>query len=283
MSLRRRDRANSRRRTSRASSASFSRPIVTAVDARRGAARDRRSAMAASHHARVGRIALRRVLGRPAASTPLPPGAGACLRAARDGAHRPALPRIAERSPITRMACRTAAADPRLLPNSGIAIGEMPIIGPPAPSPARGRRRTTGSNDLPLMEMERERARQEKEERDKQRRDELEGKEAASRDMLPFEDFDVASRSTRSDGTRIITRAFTAGPGDYDLFVAWADPSSAKAGCDRARRPKRSRSNLPPRHDRAHHRAASSLPTASRSGRRPTLRQNRPRIRTRSG
>ena len=26
----------------------------------------------------------------------------------------------------------------------------------------------------------------------------------------------------------MITRAFTAGPGDYDLFVAWADPRSAK-------------------------------------------------------
>jgi hypothetical protein len=87
---------------------------------------------------------------------------------------------------------------------------------------------TTGSNELRLMEKEREQARQDKEQRDKQRRNELEGKEASARNTVPFEDFDLASRSTRSDGRRIITRAFTAGPGDYDLFLAWADPSSSK-------------------------------------------------------
>ena len=67
-----------------------------------------------------------------------------------------------------------------------------------------------------------------KEERDKQRRAELEGKEASPRDILPFEDFDLAATSARSDGTRIITRALTAGPGDYYLYLAWADPASPK-------------------------------------------------------
>jgi len=46
-----------------------------------------------------------------------------------------------------------------------------------------------------------------------------------ARDVYPFEDFDLASQSVRDDGARIVARAFTAGPGEYDLFVAWAEPS----------------------------------------------------------
>ena len=117
--------------------------------------------------------------------------------------------------------------DPRMLPGRGIAIGEMPAFGAGAIG-IRGSTPSTGSMDLKLMAMERERARQEQETRDKQRRAELEGKTTVLRDLLPFEDFDVASAAVASDGTRQITRAFTAGPGDYHLFVAWADPSAAK-------------------------------------------------------
>ena len=87
---------------------------------------------------------------------------------------------------------------------------------------------STGGNELKLIALERERARQEKEDRDKQRRNQLEGKTTSSNDALPFEDFDLASRSARGDGTRVITRAFTAGPGDYDLYLAWADPAAPK-------------------------------------------------------
>lgn len=117
--------------------------------------------------------------------------------------------------------------DPRMLPGRGIAIGEMPAFGAGGIG-VRGSTPSTGSMDLKLMAMERERARQEQDLRDKQRRAELEGKTATVRDLLPFEDFDIASASVASDGTRQITRAFTAGPGDYHLFVAWANPAAAK-------------------------------------------------------
>lgn len=117
--------------------------------------------------------------------------------------------------------------DPRMLPGRGIAIGEMPAFGAGGIG-VRGSTPSTGSMDLKLMAMERERARQEQAERDKLRRAELEGKTTSVRNLLPFEDFDVASESVASDGTRQITRAFTAGPGDYHLFVAWADPAAAK-------------------------------------------------------
>ena len=117
--------------------------------------------------------------------------------------------------------------DPRLLPGRGIAIGEMPAFGAGAIG-VRGSTPSTGSMDLKLMALERERARQEQETRDKQRRTELDSQAMGLRDVLPFEDFDLASKSRAADGTRQISRAFTAGPGSYDLYVGWADTSSTK-------------------------------------------------------
>jgi len=159
----------------------------------------------------------------PPASTPLP--AGAALLYIRLATATPAGERrIAERSGV-RDWLAGSRTDPRLLPQRGIAIGEMPAFGAGAIA-ARGSTASTGSTDLKLMALERERARQEEEDRNRKRRNELEGKDSAARSSLPFEDFDLASSSTRADGTRLITRAFTAGPGDYDLFLAWADPSA---------------------------------------------------------
>jgi len=135
--------------------------------------------------------------------------------------------RIAERSPV-REWLAGSRIDPRLLPNNrGIVVGEMPMMGAAGLNTVRPPT-STGSNELKLLALERERARQEKADQDKQRRNELEGKAATTRDILPFEDFDLASGSVRADGARIITRALTAGPGDYDLFLAWADPSAPK-------------------------------------------------------
>ena len=117
--------------------------------------------------------------------------------------------------------------DPRMLPGRGIAIGEMPAFGAGAIG-VRGSTPSTGSMDLKLMALERERARQEKQDADKQRRAQLEGKATATSGTLPFEDFDIRSQSTSADGHRIISRALTAGPGDYDLFVAWTDPAARR-------------------------------------------------------
>lgn len=133
---------------------------------------------------------------------------------------------IVERSSI-REWLAGSRTDPRLLPRRNIAIGDMPAFGPGAIG-VRGSTASTGSNELKLMAMERERARQEQEDQDRRRRAAMEGREPFARDMLPFEDFDLASRSLRPDGQRIVSRAFTAGPGDYDLFLAWADPASPK-------------------------------------------------------
>jgi hypothetical protein len=115
--------------------------------------------------------------------------------------------------------------DPRLLPGRGIAVGEMPTMGATG---NLGRRNPgdPGLNDLQAMSLERRRERERQAEADKQRRAELEKQGLGQREMLPFEDFDMASSSITADGTRQISRAFTAGPGTYDLFVGWADTSS---------------------------------------------------------
>jgi len=117
--------------------------------------------------------------------------------------------------------------DPRMLTGRGIAVGEMPAFGAGAIA-VRGSTASTGSNDLRLMAMERERAKQEQEERDKQRRAELEGKSASTREILPFEDFDVSAPVETHENRAVIRRALTAGPGEFDLYVGWADPSAPK-------------------------------------------------------
>lgn len=117
--------------------------------------------------------------------------------------------------------------DPRLLPRRALAIGDMPAFGAGGIA-ARGSTPSTGSTDLKLMDLERERQRQEKEERERERRAQLEGKGSGTRDLLPFEDFDLALRPTTAGERRGIRRAFTAGPGEYELFVAWADATIPK-------------------------------------------------------
>ena len=119
--------------------------------------------------------------------------------------------------------------DPRLLPGRGIVLGEMPPMG----AAGNLERRPTviaGSTDLQLMALERQREREREAARDKQRRAELEGRTAGLRELLPFEDVDAAALSTAADGTRQISRALTAGPGNYQMYVAWADPSASNPG-----------------------------------------------------
>ena len=134
---------------------------------------------------------------------------------------------VIERSPI-REWLAGSRTDPRMLPRRGTAMGEMPAFGAGAIA-ARGSTPSPSSTDLKLMEFERQRAKQEQEDRDAERRAAAEGRATAPRDVLPFEDFDLASRSVRADGKRHVSRAFTAGAGDYELYVAWADPASPKA------------------------------------------------------
>ena len=105
-------------------------------------------------------------------------------------------------------------------------MGEMPTMGATG-NLSRRPPGTSGLSDLQLMSLERQRARERQAELDKQRRADLERQAVGQREMLPFEDFDLASASTAVDGARQISRALTAGPGTYDLYVGWADPAAA--------------------------------------------------------
>ena len=142
----------------------------------------------------------------------------------------------AERSTV-REWLAGSRSDPRLLPRKGgVAIGDMPPMGAGAIG-ARGAP-SVGSADLQAIDLQRERQRQRAEEDEKKRRATLEGSSAAVSDRLPFEDFEIAPAAAFADGTRAIQRALTAGPGSYDLSVAWADVSepAAKANIHVARR-----------------------------------------------
>jgi hypothetical protein len=127
--------------------------------------------------------------------------------------------------------------DPRLLPRrGGVAIGDMPPMGAGAIN-TRGAA-AMGSGDLQAIALERERSRERREEDEKRRRAELEGSIVTKSDRLPFEDFEVGAAVSFADGTRAIQRALTAGPGRYELSVAWADASqpASKAQYHVARR-----------------------------------------------
>ena len=142
----------------------------------------------------------------------------------------------AERSTV-REWLAGSRSDPRLLPRKGgVAIGDMPPMGAGAIG-ARGAP-SVGSADLQAIDLQRERQRQRAEEDEKKRRATLEGSGGAVSDRLPFEDFEIAPAAAFADGTRAIQRALTAGPGSYDLSVAWADVSepAAKANIRLARR-----------------------------------------------
>jgi hypothetical protein len=148
--------------------------------------------------------------------------------------------RVAERS-IVREWLQGSRVDPRLLPQRrGIAIGDMPPMGAGSIA-VRGGAAAVGSTDLQAMALERERSRQRREAEEKRRRAELEGSLVRNPDQLPFEDFDVGPAAAFADGTRAIQRALTAGPGAYDLYVAWADASqpASKAQAHVARYPLR--------------------------------------------
>jgi tetratricopeptide (TPR) repeat protein len=106
----------------------------------------------------------------------------------------------------------------------GIAFGEMPIFGA-AGIATRGPGQQT--SDLALLNMERDRARERKEAAERDRKAALErASNTRSRDaVFPFEDFavDAAFGDDASHPGRV-QRSVTAGPGDYDLYVAWAGP-----------------------------------------------------------
>jgi hypothetical protein len=116
---------------------------------------------------------------------------------------------------------------PPPIARTGIVLGEMPVMGATG-NLSRRPPMSPGMVDLQLMENERRRERERQDARERERRAELESAAMNPREVLPFEDFDFAARLTSGDGARVISRALTAGPGEYALFVAWADPAAPK-------------------------------------------------------
>ena len=163
---------------------------------------------------------------QPPATMPLP--AGPAMLYVRLAQATPS--RLGEQSQIREWLAGTRSTPPPIA-RGGIALGEMPIMGATGNierGTSTGQTPTTaGMVNLQLMDLERRRERERQVEAARRRRAELEGK-AAVADVVPFEDFDLASRSVGANGARVISRALTTGPGDYVLYLGWADPSAAK-------------------------------------------------------
>jgi hypothetical protein len=134
------------------------------------------------------------------------------------------------RSPIREWLAGTQQSAPPPPARRGIAIGEMPVMGATS-NISRGTSTgttptTPGMVDIQLLELERRRARERQEETERLRRAELERSAPSAVEVMPFEDFDMASRTSGPAGERVIARALTVGPGHYVLYAAWADPAS---------------------------------------------------------
>lgn len=133
----------------------------------------------------------------------------------------------AERSPIREWLTTNQQTTPTLLAKRGIALGEMPIMGPTGSLGNQSRQPMTAeAANLQALDLERRRARERQEERERQRRQALEGRATTQAETLPFEDFDFVTVPVRTDR---IQRALTSGPGEFDLYVAWLDPAAKPA------------------------------------------------------
>ncbi|HEY8173459.1 MAG TPA: hypothetical protein VIH21_10280, partial [Dehalococcoidia bacterium] len=163
---------------------------------------------------------------QPSAETPLP--SGPVVLYVRLANATPS--RLGERSQIREWLAGIRTTPPPIA-RFGIAIGDMPVMGATGNiqrGTSTGQTPTTsGMVDLQLLTLERRRERERQEAAERRRRAELEGKTAPVAEVVPFEDFDFASRSIRAGGARVISRALTTGPGDYVLYLGWADPSAA--------------------------------------------------------
>jgi hypothetical protein len=102
-----------------------------------------------------------------------------------------------------------------------VPSGELPMGGTAATMTRDG----SGQNSaaLALLARQQEKAREEAEARERARREALEGKAVATPNVMPFEDFDMQARVRAHPGRpAVFQRALTAGPGDYNVVVAWA-------------------------------------------------------------
>jgi len=159
----------------------------------------------------------------PPADTPLP--AGPLVLYVRLAAASPSVASPAERSAVREWLAGKSAAPAPWFSRSGIVVGDMPAFGASANLSLRPFA-VQGSTDLQVISVERERERRRQEDQARQRRAELEGAAQTTREVMPFEDFDLTARPALVGATRRIERALTAGPGAYALSVGWADPAA---------------------------------------------------------
>ena len=139
----------------------------------------------------------------------------------------PGITTVAQRSAVMEW-LRGQRSDP-LPMNAGRSMsvpqGEMPIGGAAA---FAGDVAADSSNALRYMDRQREQAAREREAADRKRRAELENAARAGLPAIhPFEDFDVAGRLDRDPTGATILRSVRAGPGAFDLYVGWAEPSGS--------------------------------------------------------
>lgn len=156
----------------------------------------------------------------PPAAMPLPNGS-VLLYVRLATATPPGTQPIVERSPVREWLAGNTGSAPPPAARRGIALGEMPIMGT-AGSVTRRPQVTEQMSDVSLMDLERRRARERADDLEKQRRAEREGRATPAADTLPFEDFGLTPAAA------VIQRALTTGPGDYWLYLAWAEPSAPK-------------------------------------------------------
>ncbi len=118
----------------------------------------------------------------------------------------------------------------RAMKSMSVPQGEIPVGGAAMLAGSQAMvAANDASNALRLQDMERERARRDREAREKQRRAELESRATSPVSPLhAFEDFDVKTTFGPAARGLRIERGITAGPGDYDVYIAWAEPGSAK-------------------------------------------------------
>lgn len=118
----------------------------------------------------------------------------------------------------------------RAMKSMSVPPGEIPVGGA---AMLAGSQAVVAANDasnaLRLQDMERERARRDREAREKQRREELESRATTPASaMHAFEDFDAKSALGAAPRGLRIERGITAGPGDYDVYIGWAETANAK-------------------------------------------------------
>lgn len=105
-----------------------------------------------------------------------------------------------------------------------VNVGEMPIGGTAA---SVGDVAAGATAALRLGELQRERQARQQEDENARRRAELEKPGTQRPELLPFEDFAPEIGLTAGAGPVLrIERGVTAGPGDYDVFIAWAVPDA---------------------------------------------------------